>query len=155
VARGTLAGELAATGEPAGDTWPAAAGAGEAGAVLAGGAAVFFNARLSELPPMLRWAYKTDNRNVIAKKIPASQPVNLTSTLVVCAPNKFSVTAPPKAAPKPSLFGRCMRMTSIISKATIIQIPNKIAITMDIGTGNMAKAGPEANRRRTKMTNVE
>lgn len=48
----------------------------------------------------------------------ASQPVTLVKTLVVWAPKIFSVTPPPKAAPSPSLFGRCMRMTSIISTAT-------------------------------------
>jgi len=84
---------------------------------------------------MLRCAYSTDKANVMAKNIPASQAVNLTSTLVVWAPNKFSVTAPPKAAPSPSLLGRCMRMTNIISTATSIQIPRRTPIRIDIGDG--------------------
>jgi len=62
--------------------------------------------------------YKIDNKNVSAKKIPVSQPVNLTSTLVVWAPKIFSVTPPPKAAPSPSLLGRCIKMTSSIKSAT-------------------------------------
>src|SRR5207244_12210465 len=63
-------------------------------------------------------AYKIDKVKVRAKKIPANQPVNLTSTLVVCAPKIFSFTPPPKAAPSPSLFGRCIKMTSNIRSAT-------------------------------------
>jgi hypothetical protein len=55
---------------------------------------------------------------VSRKKIAASQPVTFVSTLVVWAPKIFSVTPPPKAAPKPSLFGRCIRMMSIMSTAT-------------------------------------
>jgi len=50
--------------------------------------------------------------------MPASHAVNFTNTFVVCAPKMFSVTAPPKAAPKPSLFGRCIRITSTMSNAT-------------------------------------
>jgi len=63
-------------------------------------------------------AYKIDKVKVRAKKIPVNHPVNLTSTLVVCAPKIFSVTPPPKAAPSPSLFGRCIKMTSNIRSAT-------------------------------------
>src|SRR5712692_11642177 len=85
-------------------------------------------------------AYKIDKVKVRAKKIPANQPVNLTSTLVVCAPKIFSVTPPPKAAPSPSLFGRCIRMTSIMRTATNASITSRQLIRMDIGTGNMAKA---------------
>jgi hypothetical protein len=55
---------------------------------------------------------------VSAKKTPASHAVIFTSTLVVCAPKIFSVTPPPKAAPKPSLRGRCIKMKSNMSSAT-------------------------------------
>ena len=67
------------------------------------------------------------------KKVPANQAVNFTRTFVVWAPKRFSVTAPPKAAPRPSLLGRCIRITSIMSSATSTQIPRRIAITIDIG----------------------
>lgn len=50
--------------------------------------------------------------------MPASQPVIFVSTFVVCAPKMLSVTPPPKAAPRPSLFGRCIRMIKIISNVT-------------------------------------
>src|SRR5436305_1003577 len=81
----------------------------------------------------------------MTKKIPATQPVNFTKTLVVCAPNRFSVTAPPKAAPSPSLFGRCIKMTNIIRSATRTHRPNKTVIKIDIGTGNMAEDERYAN----------
>jgi len=45
--------------------------------------------------------------------------------------------APPNAAPKPSLFGRCIKITSTMSSATMHQIVNKTLIKIDIGTGNM------------------
>ena len=69
--------------------------------------------------------------------MPASHAVNLTSTLVVCAPKMFSVTAPPKAAPRPSLFGRCIRITSTISNATSTKIPKSKLMRRFIGTGNI------------------
>ena len=76
------------------------------------------SSRRSPVSRLVLCAYKTDKVKVSAKKIPVSQPVNLTRTLVVCAPKIFSVTPPPKAAPRPSLFGRCIRMTSSIRRAT-------------------------------------
>jgi len=91
------------------------AGAGD----VAGAPCCFISSRRNALsPPVPRCAYKTDNPNVSAKKMPASQVVNFTSTFVVCAPKMFSVTAPPKAAPNPSLFGRCIKITSTIRRAT-------------------------------------
>ena len=73
------------------------------------------------------------------KKSAASQPVTFVSTFVVCAPKIFSVTPPPNAAPKPSLFGRCIKITSIISNATKAKTPLKIVIKRSIGTGNIAR----------------
>ena len=69
--------------------------------------------------------------------MPASQVVNFTSTLVVCAPKMFSVTPPPNAAPKPSLFGRCIRMTNTISAATSTKMPRQKLIKRVIGRRNM------------------
>jgi len=79
--------------------------------------------------------------------MPASHPVNFTSTLVVWAPKMFSVTAPPNAAPRPSLFGRCIRITSTMSSATSTKTARERLIRRFIGTGNMAKAQAEANVR--------
>jgi hypothetical protein len=72
------------------------------------------------------------------KKMAASQPVILVSTLVVWAPKMFSVTPPPKAAPRPSLLGRCIKITRIISNATKTKIPLRMLMARSIGTGNMA-----------------
>jgi len=102
------AGEADAAGiaEAAGDVAPA------------GAVCCLSNSRRSALSPLVLCAYNIDNPNVSAKKIPASQAVIFTSTLVVCAPKIFSVTPPPNAAPKPSLRGRCIRITSNMSSAT-------------------------------------
>jgi len=81
--------------------------------------------------------------------MPASHAVNFTSTLVVCAPKMFSVTAPPNAAPKPSLFGRCIRITSTISSATSTKLARQRLIRIDIETENMAKREAEANLQRS------
>src|SRR5205814_6715788 len=100
-----------------------APGAGTAGAFgLTGGAEAdgcpavccFNNSLRSPVSRLVLCAYKTDSVKVSAKKMPVSQPVNFTSTFVVCAPKIFSVTPPPNAAPRPSLFGRCIKMTSNI-----------------------------------------
>lgn len=71
----------------------------------------------------------------------ASQPVIFVSTLVVWAPKIFSVTPPPNAAPRPSLFGRCIRITSIMSMALKMKTPFRILIKRSIGTGNIASQG--------------
>ena len=77
--------------------------------------------------------------------MPASQVVNFTRTFVVCAPKMFSVTAPPNAAPKPSLFGRCIKITSTMSRATRTKSTKKTLIRRFIGAGNIAKESREAN----------
>jgi hypothetical protein len=77
--------------------------------------------------------------------MPASQVVNFTSTFVVCAPKIFSVTAPPNAAPKPSLFGRCIKITSTMSRATRTKDTDSRLIRRFIGAGNIAEAELEAN----------
>jgi hypothetical protein len=99
-----------------------AAGAfGFAGAGDADGCAAlccFNNSRRNPVSRLVLCEYKIDNANVRRKKIPASHAVNFTSTLVVCAPKIFSVTPAPNAAPRPSLLGRCIKMTSSIKSAT-------------------------------------
>src|SRR5204862_7816310 len=79
------------------------------------------------------------------KKIAASQPVNLVRTLVVCAPKMFSVTPPPKAAPRPSLFGRCIRMTRVINTATSMSIARKTLMRTFIGSGQYRQIAPFVN----------
>jgi len=111
----------------------AAAGTGE----FCGAACVFISSRRNALSAVLLWAYRTDNANVSAKKIPASQVVNFTSTLVVCAPKILSVTAPPNAAPSPSLFGRCIRITRTMSNDTSTKSARDRLISKFIGTRNI------------------
>ena len=86
------------------------------------------------------------------KKILASQVVMLVSTLVVWAPKIFSVTPPPKAAPSPSLFGRCIRMTSIMRIATITSTTSSKLIKMVMGTANMAKVADLSTRKTGGLT---
>ena len=45
-------------------------------------------------------------------------------TLVVRAPNTWSVTLAPNAAPSPSCFGRCIRINKVISRHTITNTTN-------------------------------
>src|SRR5438046_8229346 len=121
---GVVVAELFGTALAAGKT--GAPGAGTAGAFgltgatdAEGCAAVccFNSSRRNPVSRLVLCAYKTDKVKVSAKKIPVSQPVNLTRTLVVCAPKIFSVTTQPKAAPSHSLFGRCINMTRSITSA--------------------------------------
>src|SRR6266850_1431697 len=141
-------GELA--GVETGEDW-GVAGAGE----VAGAACCFISSRRNALsPPVPRCAYKTDNPNVSAKKIPANQVVNFTRTFVVCAPKMFSVTPPPNAAPKPSLFGRCIKITSTMIRATRTKSTNDRLIRRFIGAGNIAKETREANTQRS-TPNIE
>jgi hypothetical protein len=120
---------------------------------VAGAACCFINSRRNALsPPVPRCAYKTDNPNVSAKKMPASQVVNFTRTFVVCAPKMFSVTAPPNAAPRPSLFGRCIKITSTISRATRTKNTDSRLIRRFIGAGNISKETREANAQRSTPT---
>src|SRR3954469_852889 len=56
----------------------------------------------------------------------------------------FSVTPPPKAAPRPSLFGLCIRITRIMRRATIAQIESNAVMRIDMGTGNMPSKGSSA-----------
>src|SRR5262249_45390868 len=78
----------------------------------------FNNSCRNPVSRLVLCGYKTDNAKGSRKKIPASQAVNFTRTFVVCAPKIFSVTPAPNAAPRPSLFGRCIKMTSSIRSAT-------------------------------------
>ena len=65
----------------------------------------------------------------------------LVRTVVVCAPKIFSVIPEPKAAPNPSLRGRCMRTTKVSSMQTITRTVSKIGIKIDshIRAGNMRR----------------
>ena len=98
----------------------------------------FINSRRKALPAVLLCAIRIDKANVSTKKIPASHVVNFTRTLVVCAPNIFSVTPPPNAAPRPSLFGRCIRITSTMSTETSAKSTSNRLIKRFIGTRNIA-----------------
>src|SRR5260370_37658935 len=55
----------------------------------------------------------------------------------------FSVIPEPKAAPKPSLRGRCIRTTNTRSTQTITSMVSKIGINIDshIRAGNMGRSG--------------
>ena len=67
----------------------------------------------------------------------------LVRTVVVCAPKIFSVIPEPKAAPNPSLRGRCMRTTKVSRTQTITKMVSKIGIKIDshIRAGNMGRSG--------------
>ena len=104
-------------GGPTADEGPGLA-EGEAVVAAAGGGCDFISSRRSPLSVFPLCAYRIERAKVRRKNIAASQPVIFVSTFVVCAPKMFSVTPPPKAAPRPSLFGRCIRITRIMSKAT-------------------------------------
>jgi hypothetical protein len=67
--------------------------------------------------------------------------VALVRTVVVCAPKIFSVIPEPKAAPNPSLRGRCMRTTKVSRTQTITRMVSKIGIKIDshIRAGNMGR----------------
>jgi hypothetical protein len=67
----------------------------------------------------------------------------LVRTVVVCAPKIFSVIPEPKAAPNPSLRGRCMRITKVSRTLTITKMVSKIGIKIDshIRAGNMGCPG--------------
>jgi hypothetical protein len=141
----TVAPEFGAA-EAAGELWAgvvAGDGPGEecvpAGAGEVCGAGWFFiNSRRNALLAVLWCAYRIDNANVSAKKMPASHVVNFTRTFVVCAPKMFSVTPAPNAAPKPSLFGRFIRITNTISTATSTKSTKQRLINRFIGRRNMA-----------------
>jgi hypothetical protein len=68
--------------------------------------------------------------------------VALVRTVVVCAPKIFSVIPEPKAAPNPSLRGRCMRTTKVSRTQTITRMVSKIGIKIDshIRAGNMGRS---------------
>ena len=82
------------------------------------------------------------------KKMLASQVVAVVRTFVVCAPKIFSVTPPPKAAPRPSLFGRCIRMTNIMRSANE-RLENEQGIDQDVHRdGQYVETGRFVKRRR-------
>jgi hypothetical protein len=95
---------------------PAAAGLELGVGEIVGGRS-FISSRWSPLWVLLFCAYRIERTNVRRKNRAASQLVIFVSTLVVCAPKMFSVTPPPNAAPRPSLFGRCIKITRTINNA--------------------------------------
>ena len=132
-------------GETPGEVWAGEVADDEAGedfdapdaGEVCGAACFFINSRRKALPAVLLCALRIDKANVSTKKMPASQVVNFTKTLVVCAPKIFSVTPPPNAAPSPSLFGRCIRITSIMSIDTSTKSTSNRSIKRFIGTRNI------------------
>lgn len=68
--------------------------------------------------PEFAFAVRMESRRVIEKKATPIHVVNLARTFVVWEPKTLSVRPPPKADPKPSLRGRCMRTTRIIKIQT-------------------------------------
>ena len=52
--------------------------------------------------------------------------------LVVPAPKMFSVMPPPNAAPSPSLFGRCISTSKMMSSDTSTLIARRILMMMDM-----------------------
>jgi hypothetical protein len=112
----------------------------------------FISSRRKALLATLWCEYRTDSANVSAKNVPASHVVNFTSTFVVCAPKMFSVTPAPKAAPRPSLFGRCIRMTRIIRLATSTKSTRQKLISRLIGE---AKYGQSIGRSKRRTSNVK
>jgi len=145
----TPAPESGAAGEEAGEALAgegvAPAGAGE----VCGAPCVFMSSRRKALLAVLWCAYRTDKAKVSTKNIAASHVVNFTNTLVVCAPKIFSVTPAPNAAPKPSLFGRCIRMTRTISTATSAKSTRQRLIKRFIGRRNISKETRQANAQRS------
>ena len=107
------------------------------------------SSRRKALLGVLWCAYRTDKAKVSTKNIAASHVVNFTNTLVVCAPKIFSVTPAPNAAPKPSLFGRCIRMTRTISTATSAKSTRQRLIKRFIGRRNISKETRQANAQRS------
>lgn len=69
---------------------------------------------------------------VTIKKTMPRLRVNFCRTVVVCAPKRLSVMPPPKAAPKPSFFGRCISTSRIKSSATRTSITSRILMRMDM-----------------------
>ena len=134
-----VTGDAFAVGEETGHDEACLAAAGEAETLAAGAgdAGVLANSRRSALWLVLLCAYKTARAKVSTKKMPANHAVILTRTVVVCAPKMFSVTDAPKAAPKPSLLGRCIKMTNTRSTQTTPKMAKRKLIRIDIGTGNM------------------
>jgi len=79
---------------------------------------------------------------VRTKKMPPSTRVKLARTFEVCAPKRFSVIPPPKAAPRPSLFGLCMRTMKMMSSDTTTWIVSRMLIkTESMGRGIWGKRG--------------
>src|SRR5581483_11684003 len=71
--------------------------------------------------------------------MPPSQRVKFASTFVVCAPKRFSVIPPPNAAPRPSLFGRCISTIRMSKKASITKIASSRLMRMDMAGGEYGK----------------
>jgi hypothetical protein len=82
--------------------------------------------------PEFAFAVRMESRRVIEKKATPIHVVNFARTFVVCDPKTLSVRPPPKADPKPSLRGRCMRTTRIINTQTKTCRPMRMGKIIDI-----------------------
>lgn len=68
----------------------------------------------------------------MAKNAIAIHVVNRARTFVVCEPKTLSVIPPPKAEPRPSLRGLCIKTTSTSIKQTMTCSATKMGIKIDI-----------------------
>ena len=125
VAAGLLAG--AAAGLSAGFTVTEPAGvvvvvaAAGAGAGVAGAAVCVTGGAVKSLSPLLALCFldtRVARLSVTMNRAAASQPVPFCRTFVVWAPHIWLATPSPKAAPRPSCRGRCMRMMRTRSRQT-------------------------------------
>ena len=82
--------------------------------------------------PLCSLAVRIERSSVIPKKPMAIQVVKRASTLVVWEPKTLSVIPPPKAEPRPSLRGLCIRTTSTNNRQTMTCNATKIGIRIDI-----------------------
>lgn len=129
---------LFSTSTGAGDA--AGAGAG----VAAGSGAVALSCRWASLFIDVAFTWSHESRAVRIKNATPSARVIFCSTLVVCAPNMFSVIPPPKAAPSPSLFGRCMSTTRMSSRLTMMRRTRRMLMRICMA-GWLGEKGAQAS----------
>ena len=98
----------------------AGAGVIEAGAVVAGAGCLVSEFRtLSDLPAFLMDLKPRKSPSERTRNRMMSTEVVFVSTLPASPPNADSAAPPPSAAPMPAFaLGRCMRITSTVSRAT-------------------------------------
>lgn len=127
-------------------------GAGTAGATMGAGS------ELNRLPISLcfvvRWEYIQESARLRTKKIPPSQRVIVARMFVVWVPKILSVIPPPKAAPRPSFLGRCMRTRRMISSATKTSSARKMLIRMDMRGRNIEGSGAKCKGERCSLSGL-